>query len=73
VGCPVKYGSLWEIEQGKLSKPLLTGKSLNDRFPLKKPSFQYSTIPSFIPARGNNPSLKKAYTFNMLQEFRDVS
>jgi hypothetical protein len=47
VGCPVKYGSLWEIEQGKLSKPLLTGISTNDILPLKKPSFQYSTIPSF--------------------------
>jgi hypothetical protein len=26
----------------KLSKPLLTGKSTNDRLPLKKPLFQYS-------------------------------
>jgi hypothetical protein len=47
VGCLVKYGSLWEIEQAKLSKPFLTGKLTNDRLLLKKSSFQYSTIPSF--------------------------
>jgi|LGOV01.1.fsa_nt_gb hypothetical protein len=31
----------------KLSNPLLTGQSTNDRLPLKKPSFQYSMSRAF--------------------------